>query len=273
PAVLGKSAQFATSAELNPGETLVAHNLYFAFQKEPTDFNVVAVAKDSSGKTTQVEASAKVEQYKSPNQYIFPLQGNWYMQSIPRSVTSHHRWMPQTEFGIDCLKLDEKGSPFKTDGKSAGDYYAFGQPVLAAADGVVMKVINDASQNWDAWFQRKDETEEQFEARSSQYQIEQMKKDPYRTVTGNLVVIKHQGGEYSAYAHLKQGSVRVKPDDIVKQGQQIAEVGDTGDYYMAHLHFEITNSDDLLMSRSVPFEFTNLRESQPEVGHFVRLKK
>lgn len=273
PTVLGKSAQFATSAELNPGETLVTQDLYFAFQKEPTDFNVVAVAKDSSGKRTQVAASTKVVQYKSPNQYIFPLQGSWYMQSVPRSVTSHHRWMPQTEFGIDCLKLDEKGSPFKTDGKSAGDYYAFGQPVLAAADGEVVKVINDASQNWDAWFQRQDETEEQFEARSSKFQVEEMKKDPYRAVTGNLVVIKHQGDEYSAYAHLKQGSVRVKPGDTVKQSQQIAEVGDTGDYYMAHLHFEITNSDDLLLSRSVPFEFTNLRMSQPELGHFVRFKK
>ncbi len=99
-----------------------------------------------------------------------------------------------------------------------------------------------------------------------------MKKDPYRAVTGNLVVIKHQGDEYSAYAHLKQGSVRVKSGDIVKQGQQIAEVGDTGDYYMAHLHFQISNDVDLLLSRSVPFEFMNLRKSQPELGHFVRLK-
>ena len=101
-------------------------------------------------------------------------------------------------------------------------------PVLAAADGVVVKVINDASQNWDAWFPRAGETEEQFSERSSKYHLEEMKKDPYRAVTGNLVVIKHQGDEYSAYAHLKQGSVRVKPGDNVKQGQQIAEVGDTG---------------------------------------------
>ncbi len=163
PAVLGKNTQLANSAELNPGEALIAHNLYFTFQKEPTEFNVVAVAKDSSGNATQATASAKVVRYKSPNQYIFPLQGSWYMQSIPRSVTSHHRWMPQTEFGIDCLKLDEKGSSFKTDGKTAADYYAFGQSVLAAADGEIVKVINDASQNWDAWFQRQSETEQQFE--------------------------------------------------------------------------------------------------------------
>lgn len=272
PAVLGKNTQLATSAELNPGETLVAHNLYFTFQKEPTDFNVVAVAKDSSGNPTQATASAKVVQYKSRNQYIFPLQGSWYMQSVPRSVTSHHRWMPQTQFGIDCLKLDENGSPFKTDGKAAADYYAFGQPVLAAANGEVVKVINDVSQNWDVWFQRQGETEEQFEERSSKYHLEEMKKDPYRAVTGNLVVIKHQGDEYSAYAHLKQGSVRVKPGDTVKQGQQIAEVGDTGDYYMAHLHFQISNSIDLFLSRSVPFEFMNLRKSQPELGYFARFK-
>jgi murein DD-endopeptidase MepM/ murein hydrolase activator NlpD len=271
PSVLGKNIQLADSAELNPGEALIARNLYFTLQKEPADFNVVAIAKDSAGTSTQATTSAKIVQYKSPNQYIFPLQGNWYLQSVP-GVTSHHRWMPQTEFGIDCLKLDEKGSPFRTDGKTGGDYYAFGQSVLTAADGTVVKVINDASQNWDSWFQREGETEEQFSERSEKYHLEAMKKDPYRAVTGNLVVIKHQGDEYSAYAHLKQGSVRVKPGDTVKQGQQIAEVGDTGDYYMAHLHFQISNSDDLFSSRSVPFEFINLRKPQPELGHFARLK-
>lgn len=272
PSVLGKDSQLAVSAELNPGEALIARNLFFTFQKEPTDFNVVAVAKNSAGQTTQATANTKIVQYKSQNQYIFPLQGTWYMQSVP-GVTSHHRWMPQTEFGIDCLKFDEKGSVFKTDGKNANDYYAFGQPVLAAADGVVVKVINDASQNWDAWFPRAGENEEQFSERSSKYHLEEMKKDPYRAVTGNLVVIKHQGDEYSAYAHLKQGSVRVKPGDNVKQGQQIAEVGDTGDYYMAHLHFQISNSVDLMFSRSVPFEFVNLQKPQPELGHFARFKK
>ncbi len=271
PASLGKDGKLGSSAELQPGEALIAQNIYATVQRIPNFLHAKALAKSSSASPIEASTDIKIVQYKSPNKYIYPLEGVWYMQSIP-NVTSHHRWMFQTEFGIDFLKLDEKGSPYKTDGKTATDYYAFGQPVLAAADGVVVIAINDAVQNWDAWLPREGETEEQFSQRSEKFQLEQMKKDMYRAVTGNLVAIEHPGGEYSAYAHLKTGSLRVKVGDRVKQGQQIAEVGDTGDYYMAHLHFQISNSTDLLMGRSLPFEFVNLKR-RPELGHFARLKK
>jgi len=190
------------------------------------------------------------------------------MQSIP-NVTSHHRWLSETEFAIDFLKVDGNGSLKKTDGKTAADYYAFGQPVFAAADGVVVKAINDATQDWDSWIQRKGESDQDFDKRSSQTHLEAMKKDLYRAVTGNLVVIQHPGGEYSAYAHLKQGSLKVKVGDRVKQGQQIAEVGDTGDYFMAHLHFQISDRPDVLHGRSLPFEFTDLSKGH-ELGHFSK---
>lgn len=268
--LLGSNGKLGSSAELKSGEALIAQNIFVTVQKVPKLLRATAFAKTGSKNPVESSAEIKIVQYKSPNQYMYPLQGVWYMRAVP-NVTSHHRWMSQTEFGIDFLKLDEEGSQFKSDGKSAADYYAFGQPVLAAADGVVVMAINDAVQNWDAWFPREDESEEQFSERSERYQLEAMKKDMYRAVTGNLVAIEHHGGEYSAYAHLKTGSVRVKAGDRVKQGQQIGEVGDTGDYYMAHLHFQISNSTDLLTARSLPFEFVNLKR-RPELGYFARLK-
>jgi murein DD-endopeptidase MepM/ murein hydrolase activator NlpD len=270
PAALGKDGKFGSSAELQPGEALVAQNIYLTVQKIPTLLQAKGSAKSGLANSVEGSTEVKIVQYKSPNNYIYPLEGVWYMQAVP-NVTSHHRWMFQTEFGIDFLKLDEKGSPFKTDGKTPEDFYGFGQPVLAAADGVVVKAINDAVQNWDAWFQREGETEEEFSKRSEKFRMEFMKRDIYRAVTGNVIAIEHPGGEYSAYAHLKTGSVRVKVGDRVKQGQQIAEVGDTGDYYMAHLHFQISNSTDILTARSLPFEFVNLKR-RPELGHFARLK-
>jgi murein DD-endopeptidase MepM/ murein hydrolase activator NlpD len=271
PAALGKDGKLGSSAQLQPGDALIAQNIYITLQRVPNVLQAKASAKGQAPNPVEASTEIKIVQYKSPNKYIFPLEGAWYMQSVP-NVTSHHRWMSQTEFGIDFLKLDEKGSPYKTDGKSASDYYAFGQSVLAAADGVVVLAINDAVQNWDAWIPREGESDEEFGARAGKFQLESMKKDLYRAVTGNVVAIEHPGGEYSAYAHLKTGSVRVKAGDRVKQGQQIAEVGDTGDYYMAHLHFQISNSTDLLTSRSLPFEFVNLGR-RPELGHFARIKK
>jgi len=54
---------------------------------------------------------------------------------------------------------------------------------------------------------------------------------------GNLVLIKHDGGWVTAYAHM--GRVDVKMRDMVAQGQQIGEVGSTGGVTQPQLHFEV----------------------------------
>ena len=57
-----------------------------------------------------------------------------------------------------------------------------------------------------------------------------------RGIVGNHIVIR-RGEEYSLYAHLKPGSVRVKAEDSVTRGQQIAAVGSSGSSTEPHLHF------------------------------------
>ncbi|MDQ8707774.1 M23 family metallopeptidase [Streptomyces sp. LHD-70] len=54
---------------------------------------------------------------------------------------------------------------------------------------------------------------------------------------GNAVVIKHDNGRYSQYAHLSK--VGVKIGQKVKTGQEIARSGNTGNSSGPHLHFEI----------------------------------
>lgn len=54
---------------------------------------------------------------------------------------------------------------------------------------------------------------------------------------GNLVLIKHAGGWVTAYAHLKDTSVR--KGDTVRQGQMVGRSGDTGYVRSPQLHFEI----------------------------------
>jgi murein DD-endopeptidase MepM/ murein hydrolase activator NlpD len=54
---------------------------------------------------------------------------------------------------------------------------------------------------------------------------------------GNLVLIRHDNGYVTAYAHA--GSVRVSRGDIVEQGQIIGTAGETGDVDRPQLHFEI----------------------------------
>ncbi len=54
---------------------------------------------------------------------------------------------------------------------------------------------------------------------------------------GNLVLIKHEGGWVTAYAHLSQTLVKIK--DKIAQGQDIGAVGKTGGVETPQLHFEL----------------------------------
>ncbi|HVC54753.1 MAG TPA: M23 family metallopeptidase [Stellaceae bacterium] len=54
---------------------------------------------------------------------------------------------------------------------------------------------------------------------------------------GNLVLIKHEGGWISAYAHCQE--LLVKRGERVRRGQIIARVGETGGVSAPQLHFEL----------------------------------
>ncbi len=53
---------------------------------------------------------------------------------------------------------------------------------------------------------------------------------------GNLIVIRHDNGLETYYAHLSR--IQVKPGQKVKAGEQIGLAGNTGRSYGSHLHFE-----------------------------------
>jgi murein DD-endopeptidase MepM/ murein hydrolase activator NlpD len=54
---------------------------------------------------------------------------------------------------------------------------------------------------------------------------------------GNLVLIKHKNGLFTAYAH--QESISVKNGTLVKRGQVIGKVGKTGNVKSPQLHFAV----------------------------------
>mgnify|MGYP001107191415 FL=1 len=54
---------------------------------------------------------------------------------------------------------------------------------------------------------------------------------------GNLLLIRHEGGWVTAYAH--NDTLAVKAGETVRRGQVIAKAGATGSVDTPQLHFEV----------------------------------
>lgn len=60
---------------------------------------------------------------------------------------------------------------------------------------------------------------------------------------GLCIIIEHENGVETRYAHLIRGGIKVKVGDVVKTGQHIGNVGATGVATGIHLHFEVRVDD------------------------------
>ena len=84
--------------------------------------------------------------------------------------------------------------------------------------------------------------------------------------SGNMIFLDHGQGIISYYAHLQR--IDVKPGDVVKQGQPIGTVGQTGRVTGPHLHFSVianqTLIDPLLMLP--PKQVTTSSDNPPQTS-------
>ncbi|MCL1813372.1 MAG: M23 family metallopeptidase [Treponema sp.] len=70
---------------------------------------------------------------------------------------------------------------------------------------------------------------------------------------GNYIIIRHQHGFYTRYAHLL--SMRVAMGQQVKQGETIGYIGNTGRSTGPHLHYEVHIGSDVVN----PLKYMNIR--------------
>jgi hypothetical protein len=266
--LFGAPTRLAASADMKAGDALVSIRRHYSVGFAPDQARVSATCGAQTAQATVV-----VKPYRSPIAYRFPLQGPWLMQSVPLGVESHHRLNPATEFASDFFKTDADGRLFKGDRMDAANWYGWGQPVMAAADGMVTRVIAGEVQDRQAFIPHPGETPQQAGQRMEAAGVARLKANFAAANAGNLIVIRHEVAgvvEYSAYGHLKPGSVAVKVGDRVSAGQVIAAVGDTGDTPVIHLHFQINAGPDPFFDRSLPVSFANLRAvSGGELGRMV----
>jgi murein DD-endopeptidase MepM/ murein hydrolase activator NlpD len=251
---LGKDVVLSSSPKLAHGQAVILPHTVFEVKGQPQNVRVRVEGVDSSGQTVRAEGSIPISVFQSATEYDFPLHGTWYI-GASGTLHSHHRWAAMEEFALDIIQLGNASKTYKTKGLTSQDYFAFGQDVIAVADGTVVEVLDQYSDN-DAKLKQENEAYDQYDQRIQSEQMQALQQNPY-SVAGNYIVIRHSDNEYSMYAHLKKGSLKIKKGDVVKQGQVIASVGNTGSSTEPHLHFQIQDSSDPLRSRALPVRFRN----------------
>lgn len=175
--------------------------------------------------------------------YRLPFQGEWFTYwGGTNELVNYHYAYPSQRYAYDFLIM-RNGQTYIGDPKRNESYYAFGQPILAPASGTVLKV---ASTIWDN--------------EPGTYNEEH--------AAGNFVEIDHGNGEYSLLAHLKHGSITVKPGETARQGQVIGLCGNSGNSSEPHLHIQVSDSSDLMKAKSIRIRFPG--NAKIVQGDFVR---
>ena len=87
--------------------------------------------------------------------------------------------------------------------------------------------------------------------------IDYTNNDKESSSYGNYVIIEHVDGNYTLYAHLKENTITVKAGDVVKQGQIIGKLGDSGNAIGANLHFEIRYGGNTINRSVNPENYVN----------------
>ena len=168
-----------------------------------------------------------------------PFEGFWTVINGGLDIQSSHSWNLITQrYAYDLIITNKDGKKYDADASKAENYYAFGQDVLAPADGMVIKVQNNI--------------------RDYAYAGTGSINLRTRDMRGNYVIIRHADNLYSLIAHLKQNSCIVKPGDYVKRGQMIAKCGNSGHSTEPHIHFHLQDHPNFYLAVGLPILFKNM---------------
>lgn len=212
----------------------------------------ITLNRTSDGFSLVTVTGGEVTVRKDVEQVIIdsPLKGPGWFAMETTSPMSHHFLSQLTLNGVtrvpqryaqDYIYVDPVlGRPFADNETIASDYFGFGKEIYAVADGTVVEVYDGLSD------------------------IEITTDVPpasIATAGGNSVILDIGNKKYVCYAHMINGSILVKPGDIVKKGQIIGQMGNSGNSDLPHLHFQIvTDNPDFFGAEGYPFVFRSFDE-------------
>ena len=170
--------------------------------------------------------------YTDKTKLKLPFNGDWFVYQGGRFIYQNPNVYRDSEKYQLTFSVLKDGRPYSGDGSKNEQFYCYGQPVLAPADGTVVQITDTYADNPPG---RPDQV----------------------LPSGNRVLISHGNQEYSLLTHLKQNSIKVKRGAKVKQGDVVAECGNSGSSPVPHLEYQLQNSKGIPLPLSLPAEFAD----------------
>jgi murein DD-endopeptidase MepM/ murein hydrolase activator NlpD len=137
-------------------------------------------------------------------------------------------------YALDFVPAVRSGGRLPPRGAPLSRFPCYGRPVLAPADGTVVRAASGA-RDWPAGRKGRDE--------------------------GNYVIIEHAPRELTELRHLRAGSVRVEVGQRVRRGDVVGECGNSGNAGTPHLHLGFLSSIDPIATRPGTFEGYEVRDA------------
>lgn len=179
--------------------------------------------------------------YQTQVEYRLPFAGEWLVFNGGLNEATSHSWQVLAQrYAYDFVQADADYRRHRGQGARLRDYFCYDQPILAAAAGEVVDVVDKIGPAPLVGFGIADFLCRHF--------------------AGNHVVIRHADGEYGFYAHLIKGTIPVKIGDRVQAGEEIGRCGHTGHSSEPHLHFHLQDTPSIFTGMGLPIRFQDVGE-------------
>ena len=166
-----------------------------------------------------------------------PVRGEWLSgHAGATTMTNAHS---QNRYAIDCLKIGPDGRFFKKAEEEVTDFYSYGEPVYAPADGRITDVVNSLT---------------------SDVMGERDRENP----GGNLVILDLGEGKYFYVAHLMKDRIPVEIGQTVETGTLLGYIGNSGNTFFPHLHIHVQNKPTVDAEGRItyPFRFKKMKRKR-----------
>ena len=211
---------------------------------------------DAKGRRAEQMLRIPIGYYQQKTTLNFPIRGHGIIGQDYVTNGGHGGHGDfSDEFGIDIDGLDQNDGELSDANENAADA-GWGREILAPAAGTVVYARNDVPTNphpgeapGDDWYRPL--------------------HDPVNASAGNCVIIDHGNSEYSVMMHMQPGSVTVKVGDRVATGQVIGRMGNSGDAFGPHLHYQLQSGPRLWQYQSMPVKFQNVDSPLHRGEYFV----